>query len=116
MRSSRCRDRIVTVPVWRERGACGKSYHYMSPPPLSRIHLDSFVSVPDRRVPRLRALIMPGVWPGLCIAGMVLAAWPSVKMLAATRDSLDRTERARLAMEQALRRSRKMEALGRLTI
>ena len=113
----------------------------MSPPPLSRIHLDSFVSVPDRRVPRLRALIMPGVWPGLCIigivlatllaswltdliwvvvvvgvAGMVLAAWPSVKMLAATRDALDRTERARLAMEQALRRSRKMEALGRLTI
>jgi CheY-like chemotaxis protein len=97
--------------------------------------------MPDRRVLWLRVTAMPGVVLGLCIigivlatllaswltdriwvvvvvgvAGMVLAAWPSVKMLAATRDALDRTERARAAMEQALRRSRKMEALGRLTI
>ena len=96
--------------------------------------------MPGRRVPWLRAATT-AVLPGLCIigivlatllaswltnrvwivavvgaAGMVLAAWPSVKMLAATRDALDRTERARSAMEQALRRSRKMEALGRLTI
>ncbi|HEX4368141.1 MAG TPA: response regulator [Rhodopila sp.] len=97
--------------------------------------------MPDRLVVWLRAAAMPGALPVLCIVGivlamllaswltnrawvvelvavigMVLAAWPSVKMLAATRDALDRTERARLAMEQALRRSRKMEALGRLTI
>ncbi|HEY4173656.1 MAG TPA: hypothetical protein VGM42_11570 [Rhodopila sp.] len=95
----------------------------MSPLPLSRIHLDGFASMPDRRVPRLRALIMPGVWPGLCIigivlatllaswltdllwvvvvvgvVGMVLAAWPSVKMLATTRDALDRSEHTRAAM------------------
>ena len=47
---------------------------------------------------------------------MALAAWRSVKMLAAARAALDRTERARAAMEQALRRSQKMEALGRLTV
>ncbi|WP_158930943.1 response regulator [Acidisphaera sp. S103] len=97
--------------------------------------------MPDRLVVWLRAVAVPGVWPGLSIigivlatllaswltgqvwvaamvgvAGMVLAAWPSVKMLAVARDALDRTERARAAMEQALRRSQKMEALGRLTV
>ena len=50
------------------------------------------------------------------IAGMVLAARHSVKMLAAARNTLEQAQRDRAAMEQALRESQKMEALGRLTV
>src|ERR1700684_1304024 len=81
MRSSRCRDHIVTVPVWRECGACGKSCRRMLPLSPSRIHLTGFASMPDRLVVWLRAVAMPGVWPGLCIIGIVvatlLASWLS---------------------------------------
>jgi signal transduction histidine kinase len=50
------------------------------------------------------------------ITGMVLAAWRLVKVLTAARNALDRAERERAAMEQALRQSQRMEALGRLTV
>jgi CheY-like chemotaxis protein len=107
----------------------------------SHVRLATFASLPDRLPVRLRGMAAPGLRPGLCIVGIVLAtllvswltgrAWPavlvavagmvlaarhSVKMLAAARDALDRAERQRSAMEQALRRSQKMEALGRLTV
>jgi CheY-like chemotaxis protein len=107
----------------------------------SHVRLAAFASLPDRLPVRLRGMVAPGLRPGLCIvgivlatllvswltgrawlavlvgvAGMVLAARHSVKMLAAARDALDRAERQRSAMEQALRRSQKMEALGRLTV
>jgi signal transduction histidine kinase len=50
------------------------------------------------------------------IAGIVLAARRSVKVLSHLRRRLAEAERERAAMEQALRRSQKMEALGRLTV
>jgi CheY-like chemotaxis protein len=53
---------------------------------------------------------------GVGIAGMVLAGRHSVKVLSATRAALGRAEQERSAMEQALRRSQKMEALGRLAV
>ena len=106
-----------------------------------QVRLAAFASLPDRVPVWLRGVAGLGLWPGLCIiaiasatllafwltdqlwvaaaigvAGMALAAWRSVRMLAAVRDALDRTERARAAMEQALRRSQQMEALGRLTV
>ena len=49
-------------------------------------------------------------------AGMGLAARRSVKTLAVTRYALDRAERERAAMEQALGQAQKMAALGRLTV
>ncbi len=52
----------------------------------------------------------------VAIAGIVLAARRSVKVLAHLRRRLAEAERERAAMEQALRRSQKMEALGRLTV
>jgi CheY-like chemotaxis protein len=100
-----------------------------------------FASLPDRLPVWLRGLAELALWPGLCViaiasaallafwltdqlwvaaaigvAGMAVAAWRSITMLATARDALDRTERARAAMEQALRRSQQMEALGRLTV
>ncbi len=48
------------------------------------------------------------------IAGMVVAAWYAVKTLNAARAAAGRAEQDRAAMEQTLRRSRKMEVLGRL--
>ncbi|MEA2739951.1 MAG: hypothetical protein QOH05_3258 [Acetobacteraceae bacterium] len=58
------------------------------------------------------------IWlvPVVGVAGMLPAAWHAVKLLTNARDALDRSERERAAMEQALRRSQKMEALGRLTV
>jgi CheY-like chemotaxis protein len=50
------------------------------------------------------------------IAAIVLAARRSVKVLSHLRRRLAEAERERAAMEQALRRSQKMEALGRLTV
>jgi CheY-like chemotaxis protein len=47
---------------------------------------------------------------------IVTAAWRSVKVLSRLRYQLAAAERERTAMEQALRRSQKMEALGRLTV
>jgi CheY-like chemotaxis protein len=52
----------------------------------------------------------------IATAGIVLAARRSVKVLARLRRRLAEAERERAAMEQALRRSQKMEALGRLTV
>jgi CheY-like chemotaxis protein len=52
----------------------------------------------------------------VAIAGIVLAARRSVKVLARLRRRLAEAEQERAAMEQALRRSQKMEALGRLTV
>ncbi len=52
----------------------------------------------------------------VAIAGIVLAARRSVKVLAHLRRRLAEAERERAAIEQALRRSQKMEALGRLTV
>jgi CheY-like chemotaxis protein len=50
------------------------------------------------------------------LAGMVLAAGSMVKMQARLRDALAAAERERASMENALRESQKMEALGRLTV
>jgi CheY-like chemotaxis protein len=58
------------------------------------------------------------VWPAFTagLAGMVLAAWRTVKMQADLRDALARAENQRATIDQALRESQKMEALGRLTV
>ncbi|MEA2743057.1 MAG: hypothetical protein QOG25_1428 [Acetobacteraceae bacterium] len=48
--------------------------------------------------------------------GIVLAAWRMVKMQAQLCDALAQVERERTSIENALRESQKMEALGRLTI
>jgi CheY-like chemotaxis protein len=50
------------------------------------------------------------------ITSMVLAAWRLVKLLVGLRDALAAAEGERAAMEHALRRSQKMEALGRLCV
>ena len=50
------------------------------------------------------------------VAGMILAARHAARMLATAYDALNRAEQQRVAMEQALCRSQKMEALGRLTV
>lgn len=49
------------------------------------------------------------------LAGMVVIGWRSVKTESELQETLSRSERERVAMEQALGRSQKMEALGRLT-
>jgi CheY-like chemotaxis protein len=84
---------------------------------------------------RLRGAVAPGPWllgvatacltvwllSGLVwlaavgLGCMVLAAWRSGKTEAGLRDALARSRQERLAMEQALERSQKMEVLGRLT-
>jgi CheY-like chemotaxis protein len=53
---------------------------------------------------------------GAGLTVLVLAAWLSVKQVSRLRNALVDKERERAAMEQALRRSQKMEALGRLTV
>jgi CheY-like chemotaxis protein len=104
-------------------------------PPWTR--LDGIASLPGRLPGRLRDAVEPGLWIAgivlasllafwltdwaslaiaVAIAGMVMAAWRSVKVLSAMRDALGRAEQQRAAMEQALRRSQKMEAVGRLTV
>ncbi len=50
------------------------------------------------------------------VAGLALGAGQAVRRLAAARDALERAERDRAAMEQALRRAQQMEALGRLAV
>ncbi|MGD0108758.1 MAG: response regulator, partial [Rhodopila sp.] len=88
-------------------------------------------------LPGLRDMAVPAVWiagivlvsllaAGLTgqawlavlvgITGMVLAARHSVKTLAVTRHALNRAERERAAMEQALGQAQKMAALGRLIV
>jgi signal transduction histidine kinase len=106
----------------------------LSPPPA---RLAAIVQPPARWLDRLRGMLVPGMWiagivlaallvawvTGLtwlawivAIAGMVLAARHWTNLLTAARDAQDRAERERAAMEQALGRSQKMEALGRLTV
>ncbi|HEX3574508.1 MAG TPA: response regulator [Rhodopila sp.] len=69
-------------------------------------------------VSALAAWLTDRVWIafGLGIAGIVLAAWRSVKVVARLRAALVDAKRERAVMEEALRRSQKMEALGRLTV
>jgi signal transduction histidine kinase len=110
---------------------------YMTLLSLPQIRL-AVIPSPLGRLPNgLRDMVAPGGWiagivlasllvswltdqawlaVAVGIAGMLLAAWRSVKILAATREALDRAERERSAMEKALRCSQKMEALGRLTV
>jgi CheY-like chemotaxis protein len=111
--------------------------HFMTHLPPLLTSLAAFVSLPGRWPNRVRDTAMPVGWIAgtssasilavwltgrvwlaamIGLAGMVLAEWHSVRMLTAARNALDRTERERAAMEQALRRSQKMEALGRLTV
>ena len=52
---------------------------------------------------------------GIGVAGMSLAAWRALTRLADANAARQRAEQERAAMQQALRRSQKMEALGRLT-
>ena len=106
----------------------------LSPP---RTVLAAVASLPGRWPNRLRDMAVPGIsiagvalasllaarltgrtWPAVVVgaAGMVLAEWRSVKLLSATREALDRSERDHAALEQVLRRSQEMEALGRLTV
>ncbi|HEY0183304.1 MAG TPA: response regulator [Rhodopila sp.] len=58
------------------------------------------------------------VWAAaaVALAGMVLTALRYERRLAAACTAVEQAERARAAMEQALRRSQQMEALGRLTV
>jgi CheY-like chemotaxis protein len=102
-----------------------------------QIRLAAVASLPNRLPVRLRGMFAPGGWIigivlAAClvwwltgqvwaaattgIAGMFLAARRSVKLLEAARDALARSEQQRAAIEQALRRSQKMDALGRLTV
>ncbi len=57
------------------------------------------------------------VWSGAVagIAGMVLAGWHAARRSLDARAAVERAEQARASLEQALRRSQQMEALGRLT-
>jgi CheY-like chemotaxis protein len=98
--------------------------------------LDAIVSRHDR-LRWLRRMAVPGLWiagivvtsllaswltgrawPAVVVgvAGMLLAATRSVKLLAASRDAIERAVRERAAMEQALRQSQKTETLGRLAV
>ncbi len=109
----------------------------MFPPLTVRTRLAAVTSLPDRWLVRLRDMAGFGhwiagivvvsflvlwvsgrAWPGIAagMAGMVLMAWRSVKMLEALRAALERTERDRASLEQALAKSQKMEALGRLAV
>ena len=102
-----------------------------------QIRLAAVTSLSDRLPVGLRGMAVPGLWIlGIVLAtllaswltghvliaalvgvgGMVLAAWYVVTRLTAARDALVRAERERAAMELTLRRSQKMEALGRLTV
>jgi CheY-like chemotaxis protein len=100
---------------------------------LSRVFLPRAASLsgrlPDALVPGLWVLgvvaasvlawlLTVRFWVSLVagVAVMVVAAWRLVKSLARLRDAADEAERGRAAMEQVLRRSQKMEALGRLTV
>jgi CheY-like chemotaxis protein len=103
----------------------------------SQIRLSAFAALPDRLPVRLLGKAAPGLcilgivlamllalwltgqaWIAVAVgvAGMALAAHRSLKLLATARDALAHAERERAAMEQALRRSQKMEALGRLAV
>jgi signal transduction histidine kinase/DNA-binding NarL/FixJ family response regulator len=107
----------------------------------SQVRLGAVTSLRGRLPARLHGVAGSGLWPVLCIvaiaavtllvfwltgqlwlalaagfAGMALAAWRTAGVLAAARDAVERTERARAAMEQALRRSQQMEMLGRLSV
>lgn len=100
------------------------------------IRFADFVSHPNRWPGRSHPVAAPAAWiAGIVLAalltawltgrvwaaalvgigGMVLAAWYAVKTLTAARTAAGRAEQDRAAMEQTLRRSQKMEALGRLT-
>jgi signal transduction histidine kinase len=106
---------------------------------LSSAHtrLMALMSRHERLPGRLRGMVVPGVsiagivvtsllaswltgqaWVAVAvgIAGMVVAAWRSVKVLAAVHAALERSERERAAMEQALQQSQKMATLGRLAV
>jgi CheY-like chemotaxis protein len=106
---------------------------------LSSAHtrLMALVSRHERLPGRLGDMVVPGVWiagivvtsllaswltgqawvaVAVVVIGMVVAAWHWVKVLAAAHAALERSERERAAMEQALQRSQKMETLGRLAV
>jgi CheY-like chemotaxis protein len=130
IRISLCRDHIGSVLVWLWRSACAKSCCPMVSPRLSQTRLASLSE-------RLPDAAEPGLWLACIVAAFVLAWWATnrlwiaamvcvvgivfaasrwVKMLAHLRHRLAEVERERAAMEHALHRSQKMEALGRLTV
>jgi CheY-like chemotaxis protein len=99
--------------------------------------LAAIAALPGQLRGWLREMAVPGIWIA-CIATavilvwwltgsvrlafiaglaiLVLAAWRVVKMLTSLRDALASAKRECASMENALRDSQKMEALGRLTV
>jgi CheY-like chemotaxis protein len=109
----------------------------MTPLSLPRTRLSAIASLPGRLPGRMLEIVISGGWivaivlaslrasqlagqswlaMEVGVAVMVVAAAWSVKTLASMRASLDQAKREHAAMELALRRSQKMEALGRLTV